>query len=46
MTMKFRCHQDPLYYDPKSNDKIFVPTMHEVSIKIILSTIMGGFRST
>lgn len=30
MAMKFRCHQDPLYYDPQVNDKIFVPMMHEV----------------
>ena len=31
MTMKFRCHQDPKYYDPSVNDKIFVPLMPEVS---------------
>ena len=31
MAMKFRHHQDPLYYDPKVNDKIFVPTIDEVS---------------
>ena len=30
MEMKFRHHQDPLYYDPKANDKIFVPVMNEV----------------
>lgn len=28
--MKFRCHQDPNYYDPKVNDKIFVPMVPEV----------------
>ena len=26
LVMKFRNHKDPLYYDPNSNDKIFVPT--------------------
>jgi len=31
MTMKFRSHLDPLYYDPKTNDKIFVPVLSEVS---------------
>ena len=31
MTMKFRNHQDPLYYDPKANDKVFVPVVPEVS---------------
>ena len=30
MTMKYRNYQDPLYYDPKSNDKIFVPVNDEV----------------
>ena len=24
LVMKFRNHKDPLYYDPNSNDKIFV----------------------
>lgn len=32
MAMKFRSHQDPLYYDPKTNDKIFVPMISEVTI--------------
>ena len=31
MEMKFRNYQDPKYYDPKVNDKIFVPLMPEVS---------------
>ena len=30
MVMKFRNHQDPLYYDANANDKIFVP-FHPVS---------------
>jgi len=32
MVMKFRDHTDPLYFDPKANDKIFVPVVSEVSI--------------
>ena len=32
MVMKFRDHTDPLYYDPKANDKIFVPAIDEVRI--------------
>lgn len=36
MAMKFRAHQDPLYYDPNVNDKIFVPMMHEVRKTIYL----------
>jgi hypothetical protein len=26
--MKFRNFQDPLFYDPKANDRIFVPTIN------------------
>lgn len=29
--MRFRHYQDPLYYDPKANDKIFVPMIDKVS---------------
>ena len=32
MVMKFRDHTDPLYYDPKANDKILVPAIDEVSL--------------
>ena len=31
MAMKYRNYRDPLYYDPKANDKIFVPVQYEVS---------------
>ena len=31
MSMMFRDHNDPLYYDAKANDKIFVPIKDEVS---------------
>jgi len=31
LEMKFRNHKDPLYYDAKANDKIFVP-IYMVSI--------------
>lgn len=31
MVMKFRNYQDPLYYDAKANDKIFVPVNPLVS---------------
>jgi len=42
MSMMFRDHNDPLYYDPKSNDKIFVPikdtsTMTEAQKRIVAS---------
>jgi hypothetical protein len=32
MAMMFRDHNDPLYYDAKANDKIFVPVKDLVSI--------------
>jgi len=32
MAMKFRNHQDPLYYDPEANDKIFVPLIDETQM--------------
>ena len=31
MAMMFRDHNDPLYYDAKANDKIFVPVKDLVS---------------
>jgi hypothetical protein len=34
MVMKFRDHTDPLYFDPKANDKIFVPAVPEVSFLV------------
>ena len=44
MAMKYRNYRDPLYYDPKANDKIFVPVQYEVSIYIPLlkNYITGG----
>lgn len=43
MAMKFRSHQDPLYYDPAANDKIFVPMMPEVSL-LTSSSLIGAKR--
>ena len=40
MTMKFRNHQDPLYYDPKSNDKIFVPVIQEVCVIKLYTVVL------
>lgn len=42
MAMMFRDHNDPLYYDAKANDKIFVPvkdlaSMTEAQRKIVES---------
>ena len=34
MAMKYRNYRDPLYYDPKANDKIFVPVQYEVCVSI------------
>lgn len=31
MRMMFRDYKDPLYYDAKANDKVFVPVMAQVS---------------
>ena len=44
MSMMFRDHNDPLYYDPKSNDKIFVPIKDTVSTT--RSTLTNLFQST
>jgi hypothetical protein len=33
--MVFRNYKDPLYYDSKANDKIFVPEAGEVSSTMI-----------
>ena len=39
MRMMFRDHKDPLYYDAKANDKVFVPVKGMVS-KLVFSQSM------
>jgi len=46
MDMKFRCHQDPLYYDPKANDKIFVPMMDEDDMTDKQKELLATFPKT
>lgn len=40
MRMMFRDINDPLYYDAKANDKVFVPLMAMVSVHYIFLTIL------
>ena len=42
LVMKFRNHKDPLYYDAKANEKIFV-AKHMVNTTTLLNcSIVGG----
>ena len=43
--MMFRHHKDPNYYDPRSNDKIFVPDIPE-KVTYPHVTLIGFDRRT
>lgn len=43
MSMMFRDHNDPLYYDAKANDKIFVPIKDEENMTDAQKKIIASF---